>query len=300
MKSRASVIADLHRMGVRPGDLLMVHASLKALGPVEGGAAGLVAALLEAVGPTGTLMGYASWDRSPYEETLNGAHLDQEKRRAWPAFDPDTAGTYRGFGLLNQVLADTPGAQRSAHPDASMVALGARARELTKQHPLGQALGRGSPLERFVHLGGRVLLLGAPLDAVTVLHYAEAIANIPGKRRVTYEMPLRNSDGGAVWVKVEDFDSNGILDCFAIDGKPDAVETIARAYVDLGRHGDGRVAAAHCHLFEAREIVAFGVTYLEQHFGGERAAPDPRLPEGDGASRSPRNGEADSESGGAS
>ena len=54
-------------------------------------------------------------------------------------------------------------------------------------------------------------------------------------------MPLRGPDGGAVWVKVEDFDTNGILDCFAIEGKPDAVETIAKAYVDLGRHRNSRV-----------------------------------------------------------
>lgn len=43
----------------------MVHASLKALGPVEGGAAGVVQALLDALRPGGTVMGYASWDRLP-------------------------------------------------------------------------------------------------------------------------------------------------------------------------------------------------------------------------------------------
>lgn len=47
---------------VQTGDLLMVHASLKAIGPVEGGAETVVAALRSAVGPTGTVMGYASWD----------------------------------------------------------------------------------------------------------------------------------------------------------------------------------------------------------------------------------------------
>lgn len=279
MKSKASLIADLHRLGVKPGDLLMVHASLKAIGPVEGGATGIIAALLETVGPTGTLMGYASWDRSSYDATLNGARLDEEERRTWPPFDPNTAGTYRGFGLLNQFLADTPGARRSAHPDASMVAVGAHAQELTEHHPLDQALGRGSPLERLVHLGGKVLLLGAPLDSVTVLHYAEAIADIPGKRRVTYELPLRGSGGQAVWTKVEDYDSNGILDFFATGDGPDAVEAMATAYVASGCHREGRVAEAQCYLFEARQIVAFGVSYLEQRFGHPRAAPDPQSPE---------------------
>lgn len=245
----------------------MVHASLRALGPVAGGPAAVVAALLDAVGPEGTVMGYASWDRSPYDETLNGARMDEEARWRWPAFDPATADVYPGFGLLNRFLARTPGARRSAHPDASMVALGARAAELVEPHRLGQAFGPGSPLERLIRMGGKVLLLGAPLDAVTALHYAEAVADIPGKRRVSYEMPLQGRDGRTVWRRCEDFDSNGILDCFAVPGRPDAVETIARAYVALGRHRKGRVGGAECHLFEARDIVDFGTRWLETRFG---------------------------------
>ncbi|WP_429809102.1 aminoglycoside 3-N-acetyltransferase [Ensifer sp. B1-9] len=267
MHTRGSIIEALQKLGVQLGDLIMVHASLKAIGPVEGGAETVVAALRSAVGPSGTVMGYASWDKSPYEETLNGARLDDEARRSWPPFDPETAGTYRGFGLLNQFLVQAPGARRSAHPDASMVAVGALAETLAQPHELGHALGEGSPVERFVRLGGKVLLLGAPLNSVTALHYAEAVADIPNKRRVTYEMPMAGSDGEIVWKTAADFDSNGILDCFAIEGEPDAVETIATAYVQLGRHRDGIVGSAPCYLFDARDIVSFGVTYLEQHFG---------------------------------
>ncbi|EPG8837755.1 aminoglycoside 3-N-acetyltransferase [Pseudomonas aeruginosa] len=279
MHTPRSIIEALQKLGVRFGDLLMVHASLKAIGPVEGGAETVAAALRSAVGPIGTLMGYASWDRSPYEETLNGARLDDEVRRTWPPFDPATAGTYRGFGLLNQFLVQAPGARRSAHPDASMVAVGPLAETLTEPHELGHALGEGSPVERFVRLGGKVLLLGAPLNAVTVLHYAEAIADIPGKRRVTYEMPMIGCDGEVVWKTATDFDSNGILDCFAIEGEPDAVETIASAYVKLGRHRDGIVGCARCYLFDAQDIVSFGVAYLEKHFGTTRIMPAPEKAE---------------------
>ncbi|HIA3966469.1 TPA: aminoglycoside N-acetyltransferase AAC(3)-IId, partial [Escherichia coli] len=190
MHTRKAITEALQKLGVQTGDLLMVHASLKAIGPVEGGAETVVAALRSAVGPTGTVMGYASWDRSPYEETLNGARLDDEARRTWLPFDPATAGTYRGFGLLNQFLVQAPGARRSAHPDASMVAVGPLAETLTEPHELGHALGEGSPVERFVRLGGKALLLGAPLNSVTALHYAEAVADIPNKRWVTYEMPM--------------------------------------------------------------------------------------------------------------
>ena len=48
--------ADLRRLGVRPGDLIMIHASLRAVGPVEGGADGVLDALEAAVGPQGTIL----------------------------------------------------------------------------------------------------------------------------------------------------------------------------------------------------------------------------------------------------
>lgn len=87
--SRPATAAEITRqfsdLGVRPGDLLMVHASLRSVGPVEGGADALLHCLLSAGGPGGTLMGYASWDRSPYEETLNGATLADDERSNWPA-----------------------------------------------------------------------------------------------------------------------------------------------------------------------------------------------------------------------
>ncbi len=155
MHTRKAITEAIRKLGVQTGDLLMVHASLKAIGPVEGGAETVVAALRSAVGPTGTVMGYASWDRSPYEETLNGARLDDKARRTWPPFDPATAGTYRGFGLLNQFLVQAPGARRSAHPDASMVAVGPLAETLTEPHELGHALGKGRPSSGSSALAGR-------------------------------------------------------------------------------------------------------------------------------------------------
>jgi aminoglycoside N3'-acetyltransferase len=147
-----------------------------------------------------------------------------------------------------------------------MIAVGPLAAELVDEHPLGHAFGAGSPLERFVNRDGRVLLLGAPLDAVTVLHYAEAMAAIPNKRRVSYAMPLLDRSGAKVWIRAEDYDSNGILDVFA-NGAVDAVESIARAYVSERRLPEGRVGLARCRLFDARDLVAFGIRWLESRFG---------------------------------
>jgi aminoglycoside 3-N-acetyltransferase len=46
-----------------------------------------------------------------------------------------------------------------------------------------------SPLARPAAMGGRVLLLGAPLDSLTLLRHAEALAEAPGERTGTSVEP---------------------------------------------------------------------------------------------------------------
>jgi aminoglycoside 3-N-acetyltransferase len=47
LQTRASIAADLQRLGVRSGQVLMVHSSLSSLGYVLGGAQAVVGALLD-------------------------------------------------------------------------------------------------------------------------------------------------------------------------------------------------------------------------------------------------------------
>lgn len=257
---------QLRALGLCAGDSVMVHVSLRALGPVEGGARGLLDAILSCLGARGNLMAFVSWRDSPYEETLGRATVPAALRDSWPPFDPDTAPAYPGFGAFNDVILAHPGRMRSSHPDASMAAIGPDARWLTQPHAMGQAYGRGSPLERLLAMRGKVLSLGAGPDAVTVLHYAEALARIPGKRRVRYAMPVLD-EGRRRWVSASDWDSNGILDAYAQPGQPDAVERIARDYLLLGRHAQGAVGRAQARLIDAADIVRFGVDWLETRHG---------------------------------
>ena len=50
------LVNDLSRLGVPAGGLMMVHSSLRSIGMVEGGADTVVDALLECLGPQGTLV----------------------------------------------------------------------------------------------------------------------------------------------------------------------------------------------------------------------------------------------------
>jgi aminoglycoside 3-N-acetyltransferase len=54
--TRQDILAGLLALGVQRGDLLEVHSSLSSLGWVQGGAETVIQALMDAVGPGGTLV----------------------------------------------------------------------------------------------------------------------------------------------------------------------------------------------------------------------------------------------------
>ena len=53
--SKEDIVNDLKKIGVKEGDLLNVKVSYKSIGKVEGGVNAVIDALLEAVGPEGTI-----------------------------------------------------------------------------------------------------------------------------------------------------------------------------------------------------------------------------------------------------
>src|SRR5437764_1831814 len=167
---RSGLVADLRSVGLRPGAIAMVHTRMSALGWVVGGSETVVRALLDALGPDGTLAAYASWQ----EHVYNAADWPAEHRDAYlaepPVFDPATGEAARDHGRIPERIRTWPGARRSVHPEASVVALGPRAEWLTDVHPADDGYGAQSPFARLVEAGGQVLMLGAPLETVTLLH----------------------------------------------------------------------------------------------------------------------------------
>ena len=146
-----------------------------------------------------------------------------------------------------------------------MAAIGARADWLTADQPLDDGFGRGSPLEKLCEAGGEVLLLGSPPDAVTLLHHAEALADVPGKRTVRYKQPIL-ADGRKTWVEVEEFDSSrGIKDW----GDGDYFIALVEDHLATGHGRRGQVGAARSFLFDAEELVRFGVEWREREFGAK-------------------------------
>ena len=163
---------------------------------------------------------------------------------------------------MNEYLRTYPGAFRSSHPEAPFAAVGQLAQRFTENQPLNYGYGSGSPLSKLGDAGGKVLILGVPLDTITLLHYAEFLAGVPNKRGVKYSMPvLRNEE--RVWIDFEEYDtSRGIIewqgeDCFSISGKE---------YISAGRGPSGLAGNANSCMFDAKDLVEFAVQWMERTF----------------------------------
>ncbi len=254
--TRAQLRSECAALGLVPGDTVMVHASLRAVGEVLGGPDELIAAILEAVGEAGTMMMYIG-SPSPLDDVGGGFYSAEDEAfivANCPPFDPLRTRANREFGALAELFRGHPDVRCSANAGARMAAVGARADELTRDHARDHGLGVGSPLERLCRVGGKVLLLGSDLDNVTLLHYAEAVAPIVGKRIVRVRVPVIE-DGARVWVDIEEYDS-----CHGIVDWPDRwFASLTEEFLKEGCGRSGAIGGAHSHLLDARALVDFAV-----------------------------------------
>ena len=248
--TRRSLATDLSRIGVRTRDVLMVHASMRAVGSVTGGVNVMIQALLDAIGPDGTLTAYMDFE--PFYEQGDDVEI--------PVFEKEIARAARDHGILHEAIRTWPGALRSDHPDAGVVAIGALALWITADHPFQYGYGENTPFARILQVKGRVLMLGAPLDTITLLHYAEHKAQIPNKRVRRYRR-LMPGVNGPEWIQFEEFDTTEPVH----DQLPsNTFEVIAGDYLATGRGSSGTVGSAPSFLFDGQDLVEFAIDWLER------------------------------------
>ena len=161
--SKAQLIEDLQKIGIRKGDSLLVHSSLSKIGFVEGGAITVIAALLEVVGNEGTLL----LPTFP-AKGRNKTHLEEH-----PVFD--LVNTPSQMGSITEHFRKMEGVLRSFHPTDCVAAKGPLAAYYTGSH-FGQLTpyNEQSPFRKLCDKGGKILMLGTTLNgACTNLHTLE-------------------------------------------------------------------------------------------------------------------------------
>lgn len=160
--SSSQLVGQLRDTGIAAGDLIFVHSALSRIGNVDGGAQAVVAALVETVGKSGTLVMPAYRDADGYMAML----------AAGKVLDLRTAGSETG--AITEALRVTHGALRSSHPFASCVALGSLAELVIDSHHIDPRIcHKDSPLGRLLDAGGKVVGLGTDVGTVTLYHCLE-------------------------------------------------------------------------------------------------------------------------------
>lgn len=146
-RARCRLAADLRRAGIREGCPVLIHTSLSALGHVDGGADTVIDALLDAVGPEGTLV----------IPTLSYLYTNADSTNF------DVAKTPTNLGTIPETFRLRPGVARSMHPTHSCAALGPQTLALLGEHRHDRSpVGENSPFRKVRDLEGQVAFLGVP------------------------------------------------------------------------------------------------------------------------------------------
>ena len=248
------IVNELKKIGLEKNDVVMVHTSLKSMGYVCGGAQTIIEALIDVVGPEGTIMmPTQSWKNLDPEA---GVHWDADEsdwqliRDNWPAYDKDITPT-NTMGAVAEMFRTWPGSIRSDHPARTVSARGKYAVYLTQNHDLSDIFGETSPLAKLYELNGKVLLLGVGYDKNTSLHLADVRAEYPGKHNCTESSAIMEN-GVRIWKK---------YDTLFVDGEDfDAIGAAFEEHRDVKK---GDIGNAVIRLMNQQELVDYAVQWME-------------------------------------
>jgi aminoglycoside 3-N-acetyltransferase len=218
-------------LGIRENGVLLVHASLRSLGKVEGGAETVIRALLKVLGERGTLL----FPALSYE-TVNSAN---------PRFD--VRHTPSCIGALPEYFRLRAGTRRSLHPTHSVSGVGAQVDDLLQGHQNDTTpCGENSPFHKLPHYNGQILFIGCGLRPNTSMHAIEELSTPPYLYGDMLDYTITDENGRVSTMRHRRHNFKGWTQRY------DRADQV----LDQDVLRKGKVLAAECHLMEAAALWA--------------------------------------------
>jgi aminoglycoside 3-N-acetyltransferase len=187
--TREKIVAGLRQLGLRAGDGVMVHSSLKSFGHVTGGSQTVIEALMEVLTPQGTLVMPSFNHGTAFEEGALGY------------YHPAKTATVNG--AIPDSFWRMTGVSRSLDPTHAIAAWGKHSQQYTQYHHRTLTMGPQSPLGLLYKDNGLGLLLGVTYGANTFHHVVEMTTGAPCLGLRTEVYPVILPDGlvvqGRTW-----------------------------------------------------------------------------------------------------
>lgn len=175
----AELIDGFQRVGLKPGNVVLVHSAMRTVGRIEAGADTVVDALLEVIGPGGTLVA----------PTFTFAHEAEKNPIIDPALDRSE------MGAITEATRKRPQARRSVAYRHSFAAIGRHAEKFAQVDPALSAFDPGSAFGVMLDLDARILLLGVTYSSSTSHHFAELVCDVPYREIIPRQTRVRRPDG---------------------------------------------------------------------------------------------------------
>ena len=254
--SKADLARGFRAVGLGPADVILVHSALRTLGRVEGGAAAVRDALLEAVGPTGTLVA----------PTFTFVHEIEADPIIDPLADPSE------MGAISEAIRVHPAARRSIAYRHSFAAIGPAAETITGVDPRLAPFDLASAFGALLRLDARVLLLGVQYSRSTSHHFAEWVAEVPYRHAVDRSVRVRRPDGTLAAMTVGDYQPKPSGDGTYYGSRATDFNRLGRTLEAGGRSHVGVVGNALVRLFRIRDLIDLATREAKRDYNIFRTA----------------------------
>ncbi|HUU77127.1 MAG TPA: AAC(3) family N-acetyltransferase [candidate division Zixibacteria bacterium] len=250
----SSLTRDFKRIGIKQGDVIIVHSSMSKLGWTVGGPITVIDALINTIKEDGTIVMPTMSTGNTDPKNWNYPSVPKEWwdiiREEMPPYRPAITPT-RGMGRIPETFLKYPNVIRSMHPQCSFAAWGKEAHYIIEEHSLDETFGDRSPLGKLYQMNAKILLLGVKHDNNTSLHYAEWKAKIPNQPVVDFGGALLEN-GKRVWKKWKDLDYDS-----------EDFGKLGIAFEKSFKNQPSIIGQAKSSLHMMREVVDFGVKWLK-------------------------------------